>query len=240
MQLDRQSGISLWKQISETLRRQIHSGDLNPGTRLPTEAALGATFGVNRHTIRRALTVLEEDGLVRAEQGRGTFVHESIIDYEIGKRTRFSETMERLERAPERALLGAERRKSNTAEAEALGIHRGASIEALELLGSADGRPVSLASHHFATSRFSGIADAFRRTGSITLALQDFGIADYVRSATRVTARPAEHREQVLLELTRRRPVLVTESKNTEPGGGTIEYGVTRFAADRVQLLFRP
>ena len=240
MALDRQSGVNLWRQIVEALRNEIHSGILVPGTQLPTEALLSKRFGVNRHTVRRALNALEEDGIVRAEQGRGTFVHESIIDYEIGKRTRFSETMERLERAPERTLLHAERRKSTVDEAKALGLRAGAAIEVIELVGRADSRPISLASHHFPASRFGGIAEAFKERGSITSALRHFGIDDYVRSATRVTARPADPLEQQLLELTRRRPLLVAESTNTEPDGNTIEYGVTRFAADRVQLLFRP
>ncbi|MFJ3776546.1 GntR family transcriptional regulator [Streptomyces sp. NPDC090075] len=56
-------------QVSETLRRQIESGDA--GDALPSEAALMNSHGVSRNTIRRALKVLEADGVVESAPGIG-------------------------------------------------------------------------------------------------------------------------------------------------------------------------
>ncbi len=50
-------------------------------------------FGVSRFTVRQALRRLEQRGLVRAEQGRGTFVHKGVLDYTLSKKTRFSQNM---------------------------------------------------------------------------------------------------------------------------------------------------
>ena len=61
---------------------------LAAGAQLPAESALAARFGVNRHTVRRALGVLAEGGLVRTTQGRGSFVEQGPIAYPIGPRTR--------------------------------------------------------------------------------------------------------------------------------------------------------
>src|SRR5690606_220356 len=63
-----------YRGLAERLRARIASGDLAPGAVLPSEAALGAEAGVARSTVRRALAVLEADGLVAAVPGRGRVV----------------------------------------------------------------------------------------------------------------------------------------------------------------------
>ncbi|MEU8321177.1 winged helix-turn-helix domain-containing protein [Nonomuraea sp. NPDC048881] len=60
--------------IAARLREQIVHGDLGPGAGLPSEAELRRQFGVSRNTVRQALSVLEHEGLVVAEHGRGRFV----------------------------------------------------------------------------------------------------------------------------------------------------------------------
>lgn len=56
----RGTGFAIWRQIAEQLRRDIIADNALPGTRLPTESALAARFGVNRHTVRAALSSLVE------------------------------------------------------------------------------------------------------------------------------------------------------------------------------------
>ena len=68
------SGVALWRQVADAIRLDIVGGKLNAGDKLAGELPLAERFGVNRHTVRRALAVLAEEGVVRAEQGRGTFV----------------------------------------------------------------------------------------------------------------------------------------------------------------------
>ena len=80
-----------------------------PAARLPTEAQLSARFGVNRHTVRRALEELSRNGLVRIEQGRGSFVAEDVLDYTVGPRTRFSEWIRRHNKEPSGRVLAAAR-----------------------------------------------------------------------------------------------------------------------------------
>jgi GntR family transcriptional regulator, arabinose operon transcriptional repressor len=65
----------LYARIEEYLRGQIDSGAWPPGTMLPSVRELCEHFGgVNHLTVRQALKNLAKDGLVRSEQGRGTFV----------------------------------------------------------------------------------------------------------------------------------------------------------------------
>src|SRR5277367_4818616 len=105
MTAPRQPGLTLWRQISETLRQEIGGPDYPPGARLPTEAELSARFAVNRHTVRRALEELSRGGLIRIEQGRGTFVAEDVLDYTVGTRTRFTEWIHRHNKEPSGRVL---------------------------------------------------------------------------------------------------------------------------------------
>ena len=92
-------GVTRWRQIAETLSEDVAEARFADG-RLPTEPELATRFGVNRHTVRRAVGVLADQGLVRVEQGRGTFVASGHIDYLVGRRTRFSANLQREGYAP--------------------------------------------------------------------------------------------------------------------------------------------
>ena len=103
--IERGGGVALWRQIDRTLSREIAEGSWRPGEKLPTEQALAVRFGVNRHTIRQAIQAMVQRGLLRVEQGRGTFVQEGVIDYVVGRRTRFTENMLRNRRYPSNEVL---------------------------------------------------------------------------------------------------------------------------------------
>lgn len=63
-----------WERIAADWREKIHSGELQPGIKLPNEQALKAEYGVSLPVVRQALDTLEAEGLVDRLHGRGTFV----------------------------------------------------------------------------------------------------------------------------------------------------------------------
>ena len=64
----------LHSQLEGTLRRLIEQGQISTGSVLPGELELAAQLGISRHTVRHALGVLTNEGLLRRERGRGTTV----------------------------------------------------------------------------------------------------------------------------------------------------------------------
>jgi GntR family transcriptional regulator len=64
----------LYQQLAAVLRERIRTGDLPPGERMPTEAQLAESYDASRNTIRLALDVLRNEGLITSRQGRGSFV----------------------------------------------------------------------------------------------------------------------------------------------------------------------
>ena len=190
-------GVTRWRQIAETLSRDVSEGRF-PDGRLPTEPDLAERFGVNRHTVRRAISTLVEQGLVRVEQGRGTFVAEGHIDYLLGRRTRFSANLQREGHEASHRMLSAADVKADAATARDLNIPVGTKVIEVEAVNEADGVPLSYAVHRFPAKRFSALPEAFARTGSITAALAACGVADYTRQVTRLLARmPTEKRGAV-------------------------------------------
>jgi GntR family transcriptional regulator of arabinose operon len=72
--LQRESGVPLYLQVSEVLIQRILSGEWPTGASLPAEPTLCVEFAVARGTVRQALSKLEDEGYIRRERGRGTFV----------------------------------------------------------------------------------------------------------------------------------------------------------------------
>ena len=235
--MPRQEGVALWRQIAATLQGEIADATYIPGGRMPTEAALSARFGVNRHTVRRALDELSRDGLVRIEQGRGTFVAEDVLDYTVEQRTRFSEWIRRHNKEPSGEVLQLREIPADAQTAAALGLRTGAKVVLLERLGLADGRPVSLARHHF---RHPGMLAALHDQPSITEALKTVGVADYARQTTRVSARLPTPTEAERLRMPRNRPVLVAENINVDSTGAVVEFAIGCYPTPRVQIVFEP
>ena len=235
--LDRGAGVALWRQIAAAIEGAITAGRHAPGERLPTEAELAARYAVNRHTLRRAMESLEARGLVRIEQGRGSFVAEDVLDYPLGPRTRFSEIIQRQGREPAGKLLRLAEMAADARIAELLGLRRGARVVMAERIAMADGRPVALGAHHFPAARFGRIATLLRADPSITRALAACGVADYRRQVTRITARMPTGEEATALEQSRARPVLVSEAVNVDAEGRPVDATVTRYAAGRAQLV---
>ena len=66
----------MYQQIADTLRQQIADGTLTPGTQLPTEAELTEAYNVSRATVRQALGLLVNEGLVISARPRGHFVRQ--------------------------------------------------------------------------------------------------------------------------------------------------------------------
>jgi GntR family transcriptional regulator, phosphonate transport system regulatory protein len=238
--LERGSGIAVWRQIARRLESDLRAGGLEAGARLPTEAELAARFTVNRHTVRRAIADLAARGLVRVEQGRGTFLQDLVIDYPLRRRTSFSANLLAQDRAPSHTMLEVVEVAADAEVAHALGLRRGARVVRGTSVGFADGVPVSYGRSSFPAARFPGLADRLQQESSISGVLAGYGVADYRRATTRVLARLPSAEEALRLKQPQSEPVLVTEAVDVDPDHRPIRYGATCFAGARVQLTVAP
>ncbi|MFC3650296.1 phosphonate metabolism transcriptional regulator PhnF [Dyella humi] len=236
-EIERGRGVALWSQISGILADDILKGVLRQGEQLPSAQELAARFNVNRHTVRRAVAALEERNLVRTEQGRGTFVQEHALDYPISRRTRFTQNMRNLNVEADIEVLEDAREIPPPQVAQALCMDRHAYAYRIETLSRADGHIVDHSTAYFPAARFAGLPAVYRRLRSVTRTLEEFGVTDYERKHTRVSARLPDAHTARLMRQPANRPLLYVQSINTDTRGMPVQYGITRFSGDWVQLV---
>ncbi|KQV84298.1 phosphonate metabolism transcriptional regulator PhnF [Rhizobium sp. Root1220] len=236
-QVQRQTGIALWRQIADRIRQAISAGAYDGTGMVPPEMVLAQQFGVNRHTVRSALAALSQEGIVRAVQGRGTLIErKERLNFPITRRTRFTAGIGEQARAMRGLLLGHGEEKADEEVARWLKLPPGAPVIRMETVRKADDRPVSCATTWFPADRFAGMPEAYEKAESITRAFAELGLADYVRATTEITAAHAEAGDLAALELTPGAIVLITKAMNTDLEGVPVQYAISRFAADRVQF----
>lgn len=227
----------VWREIHETLRGEIGSGVYRTGDRLPTEKELAERFCVNRHTVRRALAELTAEGTIYVRRGSGAYVAEGVIDYPLGARVKFSQNISSLGRVPAHRLLRSEIVKADDTVARHLNLRPGAPVARIETVGEADGLPINFVEQYLPAERFPGILEAFRETMSVTQALTRFGVIDYRRSWTRITARSPSRAVAAHLRQPDTTPVLRSEGVNLDMAGQPIEYAVGYWAGGRAQFV---
>ena len=226
----------IWLNIANAIEERIKSKEFLPGDKLPTEAELSREFMVNRHTLRRALSHLQECGLVESTQGRGSYVRRPALSYSIGKRTRFTDVLTNQAIEAHTRTLGLETTICTQHVADALQIKTGDKIIALKRLGLANGEPITISQHHFSHARFPSFATYYEKHLSVTKTLLSCGVMDFTRKRTVVQSRLPTPDECKALQLPKHVPLIVTKSWNVDAQGLPLEYGESLMASDRVEL----
>lgn len=227
----------IWKSIAQALNGDIAEGRYAPGDKLPTEAELSTRFGVNRHTLRRAIADLADRGLVQSRRGSGVFVLAEPTEYPIGRRVRFHRNLTAAGRLPAKQILALETRASDGREAEALGLAPGDPVHVYDGLSLADNVPVALFRSVFPATPFPNLLRDLEETQSVTKALELGGISDYTRAHTRLTAKRATGPQAVQMNINEGDPILRSVGVNVDPDGHPVEYGRTWFVGDRMTLV---
>ena len=82
--IDREGRVPPYQQIAAALREQIASGQIPPGRRIPSLVELEQTYGVARDTLRKAVQVLKDEGLVETVPGMGIYVVDPAVASDEG------------------------------------------------------------------------------------------------------------------------------------------------------------
>jgi GntR family phosphonate transport system transcriptional regulator len=234
---DSASGVALWRQVADGIERGIAEGHFAAGERLPGETEIAETYRVNRHTVRRALAVLAERGLVRAERGSGTYVETPRLAYPLRSRTRFSEIVGAGGREPRGQLIATVEEPGTRELARLLGLKTGAPLIRIEALRFADRTPICISTSWLSAERFPDAGGVFASARSMTKLLAHYGIRDYRRGSTRITAAIVEATDAARLDLALGRPILVADSTDVDADGKPLVTKRSRFAAERVEFV---
>ncbi len=239
-----ESGVTRWRQISATLSEEIERGVFEQDRRLPTSNALAARFGVNRHTVLRALAELQSQGLIRMERGRGSYAVVNPLQMRLGPKQWFEQNLIHSNRVPTRRILFIARLPAPEAAARALQIAPGSETAFVVIRGEADGVPINVVSNYIPLARFPDIDETFRSYGveptdklSFGKIFKEFGVVDFRREAARIRSRPPRPEEARHLEIAPVDHVLETDVTLVDSAGRPICVANTSYASSRVELV---
>ena len=130
-----------YRAIAEDVRRRVVDGEYAAGSLLPSEAELGAEFDASRVTVRRALEVLRDEGLVDARQGFGWFVASAPLRQSLGRLATIESQLVDGGIRPERRILEFAFERASRAVKSVLAAEQVLRVKRLNL---ADGQPFAV------------------------------------------------------------------------------------------------
>src|SRR3954451_6090366 len=146
IRLDKRATEPVYLQIAAAIRDLLRTGRVAAGSALPPEQVLAKRFGVSRMTMRQANDVLEREGLIERQRGRGTFaVQNRIVKPEQETRS-FSEEIRRRGGVPSSQVISFITVPAAADVADHFGIKRGDPVCQIQRVRLADDIPVALES----------------------------------------------------------------------------------------------
>jgi len=230
----RQASQPLYHRVYKEIAREIESGQLQPGDRLPSERWLCDELGVSRATVRRAIEELAGDGLVEA-RGRGSFVTSDALVEPPNTLMSLSELGRSRGLEASARVLMLELRPATVDEAEAFGIAPGAELLELHRVRMLDGLPISLDHNRVPLRLAPGLADLDFTGASLYDALEGAG-HPLARADYDLEARGADAQEAELLGLAAGAPVLFATTVAIGEDGRVLDLGRTVYRADRYRF----
>lgn len=175
--INRSSKLPLYQQIYEILRGEILAKNWKPGDMISTESELKDKYGVSSITIRQALVMLEQEGLIYRQRGRGTFIAHPTLEQSLTRITSFTEDMQRRGTIPGTHVMKSGLIPASEDIAKKLQIEPGEELAYVERLRLADGEPMSVEESHLIHRYCRGILKHDFAAKSMRVILEhDFGI----------------------------------------------------------------
>lgn len=235
--LDKNSFIPLYFQIQERLLKEIQSGQLQAGDLLPGEEDLCRLYGVSRMTARQSLQALKQQGIVRSEKGRGTFVIQPKVEKQIAHLSGFSAEMLSLGMKPSSLILEQATKAAPPEIALRLGVPPGSLLFELHRLRLADALPLAIEQVWLSMAEFPGIEKIdFTRNSLYETLCNRYGIQ--VGSADEIIeARTPTQREAKLLKMSPRLSLLVISRTIRTVQGKPVEAALSLYRGDRYRAV---
>ena len=151
---------SFHEQLIDKLRKLLRSRQFVPGAKFLTEREIAERFDTSRPTANKALSSLVSTGLLEFRQGAGTFVRESVLDYDLQHLVSFTEKAKAAGKKPGTQVIALQKLSAPAALTQALNVPPGEPLFYLERVRLADGQPVIYERRHIVARFCSGMTKA--------------------------------------------------------------------------------
>jgi GntR family transcriptional regulator len=237
--LDKGLPVPLYHQLRTILQDRLVRGAWRPGQQLPTEDELVSQFGVSKATVRQALRELAQAGLVRREQGRGTFVADSKIKFGPRLLSSFTEEMRDSGLGAASRVLEQKLAPADDQVADKLSVPHATEVFVLRRLRLAGGEPMGLQTAFIPGNLVPGILEFQFEAASLYETLEErYGLAPDHASQKHFAI--AVDREQAdLLGVPEGSPALGGERLTFLHGGRPLELTYSLMRGDRYQIQLK-
>ena len=222
LRLDRSSPVPLYFQLAQGLEQSIVAGDLVPGDRLDNEVALAGELGLSRPTVRQAIQLLVDKGLLVRRRGVGTQVVHGQVRRAL-ELTSLHDDLSRSGQTPGTRVLSLKLAAPDPETAGELQLEPGEEVWALERLRHVGGEPLAVMRNHVPASVADLSAFDLENRG-LYAALREAGITLAV-ARQRISARRASAGEASLLDESRGAPLLTVRRTVLDNAGRPVELG---------------
>lgn len=230
--VDKSNPVPLYYQLKLELRERIERGEWKPGDRLPSEWELCRLYQLSRMTVRQALLELVNEGWLRRERGRGTFVSKPKIRKPLARLTSFTEDMRARGKRPSSRVLRLEIITAPVRIAEALRIPMGHSVVLIERVRLADGEPMGIECCYLSFEGCEAILQEDLHGSLYELLTREYGQIP-MRAEEQLEAALCPPREAKLLNIPRGAPVLRIKRVTFNQDDHPIEYVESVYRGDR-------
>lgn len=238
--LSKNSALPLYYQLAESLRAKITTGEYAVGDQLPSERELMSIYDISRNTVRDAIDVLAQDGLVERDHGRGTFVARPQLQLGLTRLTGFSEDMRERNLEPTSVLLKLEVKVPPDAVASRLQLLKDEKALYVERLRMADNLPMAINNSYFSLARCPQLINEDFGNVSIYHIMETKYQVRITHAEQTVRACIATQAQADLLKIARGDPLLVMEGVAFSTENQPIEYMTQIYRADRYVFSINP
>lgn len=227
-----------YQRVAEGIRSMIQSGDLAPGTRLPSEHQLMRDYGVSRNTVRQALAELQLTNLVDRRQGKGTFVAMHGVSHVLGDLRSFTDTLLDLGKRP--GIGSVSVTLDPAPPPEATEFLPGTHIWVVQRVRTADDRPFSRMQSWLPDALASEItAEDLTQQQSLYAVLRERLEIQPKEATEIIRSEPAGSEDARLLGVPRGTSLLCIYRWTTDQRGAPMEYVRSAAPGDRYQYVIK-
>lgn len=228
-------GKVLYDIIYKNLRHEVRTGAIPTGSFLPSELELTQRYGCSRMTVRKAISLLANEGLVQSIRGRGVRVIWSARGsvkkedtFSVEGLPSFTESARAIDAVPSASVFLLDHVECTPDIADTTGFPEGADLTRVNLVRSLDGERMAIDRHHFLTSEVPGIDQEVATSSLFHYIESSLGIAIMV-SEREITVEEPNEKDRELLGLDGPIYLAVTRSRTYDSNGVEFEYVESKY-----------
>jgi GntR family transcriptional regulator len=230
--LDKTSPVPVYQQISEAIQALIQNGSAPAGSPLPPERILCESYGVSRMTLRQAIRVLEDEGLIEAHRGRGRFIASNRIRKQQQEMRSFTEEIRSRGGVPESRLLSFALREPSPQARNFFQLDSRSEVYEVSRLRLSDGVPLAIETVQLSPQLCPALDRFDLGRNSLYKILEESYGLQLEHCVEEISARLPLRRHRKLLEMPGGEAVLVVKRKSYAESGQALELAEAVYRAD--------